>query len=359
MRWLIRRTRGDRGATAIVVALVLVFLVGMMAMVADAGGLYAEQRQLQNGADAGALAIAADCVASPVGTGCTSAANADAKALSFAGANSVDGTSNATAKLETGKVTVTTSTRTGGGGTVLPSWFSRVFGRTDNGTVTAKAVVTWGGLGKYSGLPVTISLEEWQQANGTKGSAPAGPYAPYPTPYPAASYERVLRLTGQDAPGSFGWLDNTNGVTSTEAGQYKVTADTGSGFKDDKAVSQIVPCIRGFQAVSNSFCSNTASTQPTVKYVPVYDNVTGSGNGTSYHIVGYAAFVLTGYQLPGVSASSWLTGISLKDYIDPATGKKFGGSEKILTGFYTSALAKDLPAGGQNLGVTTPPALVD
>ena len=43
------------------VALMLVVLLGIGALVIDVGALYAERRELQNGADAAALAVATDC----------------------------------------------------------------------------------------------------------------------------------------------------------------------------------------------------------------------------------------------------------------------------------------------------------
>lgn len=61
-----RRLRNDDGASAIVVAIVLpVVLLGMAALTLDIGSMYVQKRQLQNGADAAALAVARDCAASP------------------------------------------------------------------------------------------------------------------------------------------------------------------------------------------------------------------------------------------------------------------------------------------------------
>ena len=51
----------DRGAILPLVAISMVVLLGMGAMVIDVGHLYAERRQLQNGADAAALAVAQSC----------------------------------------------------------------------------------------------------------------------------------------------------------------------------------------------------------------------------------------------------------------------------------------------------------
>ena len=46
---------------AVIVAISLTALIGMAAFAIDVGALYGERRQLQSGADAGALAVAEDC----------------------------------------------------------------------------------------------------------------------------------------------------------------------------------------------------------------------------------------------------------------------------------------------------------
>jgi len=67
MQRLTRRTRlrrrldGERGATAVVFALVLVPVLGFAAIAVDVGALYAERARLQVGADAAAIAVAQDC----------------------------------------------------------------------------------------------------------------------------------------------------------------------------------------------------------------------------------------------------------------------------------------------------------
>ena len=61
MRRMTSDTSHDRGAVAIFVALCLVILLMIAAWVIDGSALYQERRELQNGADAAALAIARDC----------------------------------------------------------------------------------------------------------------------------------------------------------------------------------------------------------------------------------------------------------------------------------------------------------
>ena len=59
--------------------------------------------------------------------------------------------------------------------------------------------------------------------------------------------------------------------------------------------------------------------------------VTGTGTNGVYTLKGFAAFVVTGYSLPGFNAASWLTGIT------PCSG-----SDKCLSGFFTHGL---IPSG--------------
>ena len=69
-----------------------------------------------------------------------------------------------------------------------------------------------------------------------------------------------------------------------------------------------------------------------IVYLPIYGSVTGTGTNGVYTLKGFAAFVVTGYHLPGFQAVSWLTGKL------PCTG-----SDKCISGFYTQGL---IPSGG-------------
>ena len=56
-----RRLDGERGATAVMLALLLVPMLGFAAIAVDVGALYAERARLQVAADAAAIAVAQDC----------------------------------------------------------------------------------------------------------------------------------------------------------------------------------------------------------------------------------------------------------------------------------------------------------
>ena len=91
-------------------AILLVPLIGFVAIAVDVGALYAERAQLQNGADAAALAIAQDCADDGV---CGDSAGIAAR---FADANANDGAANVlTPTFPTShSVIVTSSTREAG-----------------------------------------------------------------------------------------------------------------------------------------------------------------------------------------------------------------------------------------------------
>ncbi|MDT5038170.1 MAG: hypothetical protein QOE03_3355, partial [Micromonosporaceae bacterium] len=86
-----RKLRGQRqrGVVAVLVAVVLGtgVLMGAAALVVDVGNMYAEHGQLQNGADAAALAVAGACASE----GCTDAAAQIRTAQKYADANARDG----------------------------------------------------------------------------------------------------------------------------------------------------------------------------------------------------------------------------------------------------------------------------
>ena len=100
------RVGTDRGAIAVIVAILMVPLLGFAAISLDLAATHAERQQLQVGADAAALAIAQDCVRGECD-------DPEETAEHFALANSHSG--NAVAELpvvptaRTGRVTVENS----------------------------------------------------------------------------------------------------------------------------------------------------------------------------------------------------------------------------------------------------------
>src|SRR5262249_30110205 len=181
---LARLRRDDRGAIGVLVAILLSagVLTGLAALVVDVGQVYAERSQLQNGADAGALAVAKSCA---------QGACAPGNAANYANANSADGVSAVDLVCGSGSlgacppstgaltdcppappagtnyVDVHTSTLTAGGSTLLPTAFAKTLlgNQNYNGTsVFACAQAEWGPPSASGGLAVTFSACEWDQA---------------------------------------------------------------------------------------------------------------------------------------------------------------------------------------------------
>jgi Flp pilus assembly protein TadG len=359
-----RLRREDRGAVATIVAVLLAggVLLGMGALVIDVGQIYAERAELQNGADAAALAVASGCAkgtasCDPSTTG-TAASYANKNAKDAASAVSLVCGNNGAAKLpgcpaSTGAMTacpatpaagttyvdVHTSTRTAGGSTLLPPVFARTLagnGGYSGTTVLACARARWGSPQSATSLAVTMSYCEWNAAtaNGTSYAAPP-PYPP--NPLPPASEDRSLELhgsgsacgggaSGWDLPSGFGWLDDVNGNCTA-------FVDVNNVYHDDTGVSAGTTCKTVLQNARNN---------RTVVYFPVYDGAGGTGHSGYYHLKGFAAFVVTGYALPGFSAPSWLTG---KDYCK--------GSKKCVYGYFTQGLIPSTGAlGGLSMGAS-------
>jgi hypothetical protein len=369
------RSRGaERGAVAALVAIVLGsgVLFGMGALVIDVGGMYSERAQLQNGADAGALAVALGC-GSGVST-CSASTSSTGLAGKYASHNANDGTANvdkvcgqfpldplhlilpacvpsapgcaATPVSGTNYAQVQTSTLNGGS-TLLPPTFSQtLLGPSYQGkTVHACAQAAWGSPASLDDtLALTLSLCEWNIATANNTVFAKGP--PYPTWPPAYTgtvpqpgvpgAEQVLQLHGSgnscagsnaagwDLPGGFGWLADA-------AGNCSVHIDINGIYNDDTGASAGKNCKTAL---------TDAQQNRTVLYLPVFDGEGGTGHNGTYHLKGFAAFVVTGYSLPGLSAKS---AISNKDYCK--------GTTKCVYGFFTQGLvAKPGQIGGSDLG---------
>jgi Flp pilus assembly protein TadG len=95
MLWLTSRFSSDRGAVAIIVAMLFGFgvVIACAALTLDVGQINLDRRQLQNGADAAALSAARDCIAGvcPSPTGSKQAQANYARLVLLANNNAADG----------------------------------------------------------------------------------------------------------------------------------------------------------------------------------------------------------------------------------------------------------------------------
>ena len=326
--------RDERGVIAVIVGVLIGgVLLGLGAMVIDVGQLFSERATLQNGADAAAIAVSKSCIY----TTCT-ASGALSTAVTYAGENSPDnvagvskvcgtgvlGACPASTGLMTdcpaaptglpagaGYVDVHTSTQTAGGGTVIVPAFAKALlgnGSYAGTTVLACAQAEWGGAPSDTlSTAFTISACEWSAAttNGTVFAQPP-PYPPSTTPSSTLDRQIKLRSTGtgtgctsypapDDAVSKFGWVAETGGCTEQISG----TGVTTYGVYNSGA-SASPDC--------NTPLFDDAQDKTLIS-VPVYTSVTGSGATAVYNLLGIAAFVVTGYNIPGSTFntySDWL-----------------------------------------------------
>ncbi len=219
MRWV--RTNRESGTAAVLFAVVATVMFGMGAMVIDAGALYQERRELQTGADAGALALAQICA--KAATPCVNGPPLDAEADKYADLNVADLNASATATIDgsTKEVTVVAATPNDN---QVPFRFAPILGGAREGKTRAKAKAGYGYPSKGNTLPLTFSLCEWKQMTGTppvfpttekliyfhesaKGKSGDADTGPCPVTPSGMDSDGVTILTGgfgqlQQAPGS-------------------------------------------------------------------------------------------------------------------------------------------------------------
>jgi Flp pilus assembly protein TadG len=283
---LLRRLAGERGASAVVLSLLMVPILGFAAIAVDVGALYAERTRLQTAADAAALAVAGDCARGACG-------DMQATAQAMVTAN-VGAANSAPPVLGTNPNSVTVTGRT-----PTEHWFAPVLGH-DSTAVSATATVTWGAPGGgTAALPLVFSWCEWTAQTGGA--------------LPSTTTERVIELpktsdTGCTGPGhkfvsgGFGWLD-TGGHTCT------ATSRVGGWFHQETGNNPSQGCE------PEHFDGLLGQTV----LLPIFDEVSGNGSKGKYHVYGYAAFTLTGYYFAGKYKGT----------------KACGGNERCIKGYFT------------------------
>lgn len=316
-----RRLDDERGAVAVFVGILLVVLLGMSALVIDVGNMYWERRQLQNGADAAALALAAKCADGTI----VDCANATISFLGneaepYADGNADDGESGVPTPMSHGVdpglcesgsdvadnpltdgETVKVSTETidaNTGASFLTHWIAPVIG-TDTTTVHACAVASSGTLGgPVNVFPIAI-CEEPHYNNLTSNGTDFGP------PDEAIFFGKNQCAFSTDTyEGGFGWLDldaDAEIDPSTGTCSVNVTEDqwwlgrTGT----DTNNATYGECI---EALYNHVEANGGNA---LIYVPIFSdycspNVNPCGGGEhKFYIEGFAGFMISGWGFNG------------------------------------------------------------
>ncbi|KAB7741871.1 hypothetical protein GA707_16795 [Nostocoides sp. F2B08] len=316
----------ERGAvsTIVVVLFSMGALFGFLALSIDFGRTVLERRELQNGADAGALAAARVCADNP--SACTQdSLLASVGQLIDDNASDIEGhnaevcgpalgvscplpdVSNLEVCPEvpagfTQYVEVHTSTASAEGD-YISNLFGAASGGQDRSVVEACARAAWGPPGDTgTTFPLTIRQCNWNAVtqNGTS-FAPSPPYSPAhvtPDAAPTAAVPDAVspyvthilaHATGNPSdacgptkytPGGFGWL--SDGATSDCRAVFSSngTAPGDSG------------------AAPTQGCKNDGMKQWVGKEVliPVFSGVSGTGSSTTYTLAGISSFFFAGWS---------------------------------------------------------------
>jgi hypothetical protein len=352
------RLREDRGAVSALVAILLgcSVLLGTGALVVDVGRLHVEREQLQSGADAAALAVARICAT----TGqCTTTV-----AGGYAGANAKDGSAAVTVVCGTGTglpacpaeptnlsaclgnppvgvpyAEVRTATLLPNGSTVLPPTFARSLSGMSGyqgSTVHACSRVAWGPPASASGLAIALSQCNWQVMTNNGQAMPTDEHIIYlhdPQTADPDSATCPKDPSGKTAPGGFGFLF-PNAGTCQASGSVGTNWGASTGNNPHNCPTALDADRTSGQAVP----------------LPVYDSVSGTGANTTYHVVGFGAFVVTGWKL---SSSSMASNIPAGHVAPRPAASYCSGSARCLYGYFTAKLVTvGTFSGGTNFGVS-------
>jgi hypothetical protein len=300
----VTRIRGESGQVIVFVVAIITILIGMAALVIDGGSWLRAQRQLQTAADAAALAGVQDLPAS--------SSTAQSIAINYAQTNY--------ASLPAPTVTFpTTPSPCAPNGcidvlaqTTAPGFLAKIYGSVfSNVTIRAhaRAGVTSPSVMKNL-APVAVK--------NTVACAATNP----------SCYGQTVRLT----------FDESN-VSSSTIGLINLTchstASTACGSSAGIGGNQLKDWIENGYAdalpANQWYGVKTGETVGPIKqgfndrigvplFFPVFDNVANSGPNYFFHIVGWAAFVIT-------SVDSW------------------GPGGRQLSGHFVTYTTSDLPAG--------------
>ena len=284
--------RAERGQILVIVALALIVLIAAVGLVIDTGIGFVSRRSAQNMADLSAMA------------GTKTIADHYVKDTSLDGPDVY------------AAVNDSMSTNGCSGDCSWSATYVRPNGvgsEEDLGDVTAGDPMPYGAQGvrvDVSRQPETFFMRvvginsitvgvSATAMTATVDELPPGQVLPIGVAPPDGGYEpgQVYDLTaGKDAPGNFGWLswDGTN-----DSGGL---AD--SLCQPDNPELGFPVWVTGDPGKSNSNgvrdCVDYWIDNGQTVLIPLWDQVTGTGNSTQFRVVGLAAFVLTARDQPGV-----------------------------------------------------------
>lgn len=285
-RLLTMLRRNERGAAIIMVAMFLVALIGLAALVIDMGQIIVIKGELQNGADAGALAGVVDLIYYGPSEGETMAVNYTTQSNNYRITSPVPASDavNVTV-LDPEKLQVQVRRTAGTAAGPVPTIFARVWGVQNTG-VEALAVATVDrkviGTGPGNLLPFGIH-KRMVDANDDGIYDVGNTIDVYPHAW---------------SPGNFGILDLDGGSNSNDDIKRWIQ----NGFDQSFVIPQSTGFIdiTGDTGISGYSLSDSISSRIGNRLLfPVFDNVTGEGSGSTFRVIDMVGIIIRDFQLTG------------------------------------------------------------
>jgi Flp pilus assembly protein TadG len=285
-----RLAHDERGAMAVAIGVLVIVLLPLGAVVIDAGLVFQERRELQNGADAGVLAYAYHCARTKQCDPATGKGIAD----EYVPANALDGTAEAlSASYNTVTRTARVEARSHDGDQARISLIvAQLFGM-DSATVHAAAEARITGVHTARTIPLTVCSSVWSEYTGGDPQTGLGYELPTDQIYLRyTSAENPDRLEEHERcdsyPGGFGWLTANSDceVTSHVNGAFQGSPGNNPNPSGDCASGTLRNLL--IDAVDNG----------TELLIPIF-LPPGIGTGTSgtYTIIGFGAFIPDGFYI--------------------------------------------------------------
>lgn len=293
-----RRMRCDeRGAIAVIVALMLVVLLGMAALVVDVGGFLSFRRQMVAAADSAALAAARACASGKT------LAQAEVDADIYAAENAPGMTS---ANRPGATLVIGTCGSTGSGSVTLTyqrvrdNVFAPVLGQ-ESTTVGATAEASWGSLSSGIPPPVLVSLAPFENCFSAAVRST--------TPVSVDTEKMCVLFFDQDQVGNGQWgflnLDTWNqDCSSSNNGNPNISKyipEHGTTFEIDPDPSWVcvVPGARAAQWTQELNDQRyVAGVKKGIRMFPVITGTRDSGAFTQAAVSGFAPMRIRMAQFP-------------------------------------------------------------
>jgi hypothetical protein len=265
----------------------LTAMIGMAALAVDLGWFFVVRGELQNGADAGALAGAVDLVLS---------GSSDAQTMAVAYATQPTHYRLTTPPPGSGAVAVSfpasNQVRVRVGPTAVPTIFARIWGiSTTDVAAVAVARVENRIIGAGPGNLMPFGINENLVDADDDGNYDLG--------FTIDIYPH------DESEGNFGLLDLDGGANSNDDTEDWIE----HGYDDVFAISESTghANVEGDSGISGTSLSSSISSrigQPVL--FPVFDQVTGVGSNTVYRVVDFVGGIIQGFQLTGASSQRFI-----------------------------------------------------